>query len=93
MIIVDGNTTGTYEGIITIFGGYDEEAKIKRFVRTANGTDDDKFITLEDCRKMIDITEGNTVTVIFDDDIQGEIYQYGNYGDYWVKYGETNGYA
>ena len=89
---VDGNEVGTWEAIITVFAGYDETAKIKRFVHAANGTDDDKFITLEDCRKMIGKVE-KPIHVIIDDWLSGEMYTYGNHGDYWEKVGTTEGYV
>lgn len=89
---VDGNEVGTWDGIITIFTGYGKNAKIKRFILTADGTENDRFITLEDCRKMIGETE-STITVIFDDWLQGEVYNYGNYGDIWWQVGITQGFA
>lgn len=91
-IKVDGNAVGTWDGYITIFTGLDESAKIKRFILSADGTDDDKFITLEDCRKMIGKTS-TPVTVIFDDWTHGEIYNYGNHGNLWEKIGNTEGFA
>lgn len=90
---VDGNEVGTWDGFITIFCGTDENARIIRFIHTANGDDNDKFITLEDCRKMIGGNKYNSVTVIFEDWTHGEIYNYGNYGKCWVKTGETIGFA
>ena len=33
------------------------------------------------------------ITVITDGPLDGEIYEYGNYGDYWIKKGEHMGYA
>ena len=90
---VDGNKIGTWDAIITIFSGYGDEAKIIRFIHTADGTENDNFITLEDCRAMIGKTE-RTVTVIFEDWIRGEIYTYGNYGDNkWWQVGTTQGFA
>ena len=89
---VDGNEVGTWDALITIFCGTNDEARIKRFFLVADGTDDDKFITLEDCRKMIGETS-TPVTVIFDDWTHGEIYNYGNHGKEWWKVGETIGFA
>lgn len=89
---VDGNKIGTWDGFITIFTGSDDDAKIKRFILTADGTDDDKYITLNDCRKMIGETD-SPVTVIFEDYTHGEIYNYGNYGAKWVQIGSTQGFA
>ena len=85
---VDGNKTSIYDGIITIFSG----EKIKRVILTADGTKDDKVLTLEDCRKIIGDTK-EPVTVIFDDAMHGEIYNYGNYGAKWHEIGKTIGYA
>lgn len=89
---VDGNKIGTWDGFITIFSGYDDNAKIKNFCHTANGTEDDTYITLEDCRKMIGDTE-EPVTVIFNDFTHGEIYNFGNYGKKWCQIGITQGFA
>lgn len=90
---VDGNKVGTWDAIITIFSGYGEQAKIIRFIHTAEGTDNDKFITLEDCRKMIGETIA-PVHVIFDDWTHGDIYTYGNSSEkVWEKTGETIGFA
>jgi hypothetical protein len=92
MEVVDGNQIGLYDGIVTIFCGYDSNAKIKRFMLTAFGTDDDKYITLNDCRKMIGEPDC-AVTVIFEDYLLGEIYNYGNYGKKWWQVGDTCGFA
>lgn len=89
---VDGDKICCYDGIVTVFSGYGKTAKIKRFMLTADGLEDDKHVTLEDCREMIGET-GDTVTVIFESALEGEIYNFGNYGDYWWQVGRTQGYA
>lgn len=89
---VDGNTTGIWDGYVTIFCGENENAKIIRFILTAMGTSDDQCVTLEDCRKMIG--EELPITVMFEDLTKGAIYRYGNYSDNkWYKIGETVGYC
>lgn len=95
---VDGNKVGKWDAFITIFSGTDENARIIRFIHTANGDDNDKFITLEDCRKMFEDKYGKEedrrpIYVWFDDWTHGEIYNYGNHGKYWEKIGETIGFA
>ena len=95
---VDGNKVGTWDAFITIFSGTDDNARIIRFIHTANGDDNDKFITLEDCRKMFEQEYGQeadclSIYVWFDDWTHGEIYNYGNYGAKWYKTGETIGFA
>ena len=85
---VDGNT-GIYDGIIRIICG----DKGKTIILNAFGDDNDKFITLDDCLKLIEYDANDICIVIFDDWTQGKIYQYGNYGKYWTEYGETRGFA
>ena len=34
-----------------------------------------------------------TVMLIAETPLSGKIYMYGNYGPFWVEYGETRGYA
>ena len=77
-----------YDGIIHIFN----DNKAKTIVLTANGTEDDEFITLDDCLDLIEHKTG-VCYVIFDSETHGEMYQYGNYGAYWTTYGTTQGYA
>ena len=95
---VDGNKVGTWDGFITIFGGTDENARIIRFILTANGDGNDKFITLEDCRKMFEQKYGKetdclSIYVCFNDWTHGDIYNCGNHGNRWEKIGETIGFA
>ena len=86
---IDGNT-GIYDGVIHIFNNN----KAKTIFLTAEGTENDKFITLDDCLKFIEHTKKDGVCyVLFDDVTHGTIYQYGNYGEYWTNYGTTQGYA
>lgn len=86
---VDGNT-GIYDGIIRIIC----KNKAKTIYLTAMGEDDDEYISLNDCLKLIEYYGGyGMCIVIFDDRTSGKIYQYGNYGEYWTEYGTTQGYA
>ena len=34
-----------------------------------------------------------TILLIAESPLSGKIYQYGNYGDFWVEWGTTKGYA
>ena len=72
---VDGNT-GIYDGIIRIICGN----KGKTIYLTAWGDENDEFITLDDCLKLIEYDDGVCI-VMFDDWTSGKIYQYGNYGE------------
>lgn len=92
---VDGNKVGTWDAFITIFSGTGDNAKIIRFIHNADGTDNDIFITLEDCRKMFEQKYGKQLSlcVWFDDWTHGELYNYGNHGKCWEKIGETIGFA
>ena len=86
---VDGNI-GIYDGVIRIICG----DNAKTIFLTAMGTDDDQYITLDDCLKLIGRKEnGDVCVVIFDNALHGEIYQFGNYGEFWTEYGNTQGYA
>ena len=92
---VNGNEIGIYDGLITIIVyDYDnEEISGKRIIQTAMGTENDKFITLNDCLNIVGYTKG-TCVVIFDDYMRGEMYQYGRYEEgKWYKYGETIGFV
>lgn len=89
---VDGNTVGIWDGIIRIICG--NKAYTEYLV--AQGTDYDKFISLNDCLKLIEYDEDKdgVVIVIFDDLTHGEVYSYGNYlPKCWYQYGDTQGYA
>ena len=85
---VDGNEVGTYDGFVYIIG----ENKYKKFILVAEGTEDDRFLSLNDCLKEIDY-DGGVVLVIFENACSGKIFQYGNYGAEWYEHGETRGYA
>jgi hypothetical protein len=90
---VNGNEVGTWDGIIKIILEQGEEIKCKKIVLVAQGTEDDKYITLNDCLDIIGYKDG-ICTVIIDDCLSGRIYQYGNYRDgKWYEYGKTKGYA
>lgn len=34
-----------------------------------------------------------TIIVIAESPLEGKVFQYGNYGDFWVEHGHTRGYA
>lgn len=55
----------------------------------------DDFLTLDCIRKQVEwkFARHNTILVIAESYLHGEIYRYGNYGDFWVKIGGTRGYA
>ena len=89
---VNGDTFGCYDGIVRIIWG----DKAKQIVMSANGTEDDKFISLNDCLKLIDYNKGDGYSVVFvmiDTFTDGVIYEYGNYGQFWTEYGTTRGFA
>lgn len=87
---VDGNTTGTWDGFLYIIS----ENKCKTICITAHGTEDDQFITLNDCLSEIGYEEGDTVIVIIENLLKGKVYRYNNYMDNsWYEYGTTEGYA
>ena len=52
-------------------------------------------ITLKDCRETAVQRgyKGGTITVIAENPLDGNIYRYGNHGDYWECIGEVFGYA
>lgn len=62
-----------------------------------------KYITEDKCmdftfNEVLDIAKENTyktglIILIAESPLHGKIYEYGNYGDYWVKHGSTRGYA
>lgn len=37
--------------------------------------------------------ENGTILLVAESPLNGTVYRYGNYGDYWAKIGETMGYA
>lgn len=34
-----------------------------------------------------------TIMLIAESPLEGRVFQYGNYGDFWVEHGQTRGYA
>ena len=40
-----------------------------------------------------DIKKSSTIFLICESPLDGTIYQYGNYGKFWVEHGKTFGYA
>ena len=82
--------TGIYDGVVRIMCG----EKATTIYLTAEGSENDKPITLDDCLNMIGGYQGEICTVIFDDATSGKVYQFGNYSEKeWVHYGDTCGYA
>lgn len=80
-------------GFITVFYK-DNDGNIigKRFC------DDEKNYTLQDCYNIavengFDVTTHNTIYVMAEDMLHGDIYCYGNHGDFWERVGETVGLA
>ena len=90
---INGDKIGIYDGLLTIICADRENIRAKRLYLTAMGTPDDKFISLNDCLNLIEFDGKGIVTVIREGALHGEIYQYGNYGNFWVQHGTTNGYA
>lgn len=89
--VVCGEKVGAYDGFIRILCG----DKGKTICLTADGTEKDEFVTLNDCLRLIDYKEGEdgTVFVIIDDFMRGSMYCYGNHGAQWEYYGETMGFS
>lgn len=90
---INGNKVGADDGILTIIYADREIAKAKQITLVPIGTPEDKFISLNDCLNLIEFDGEGIVTVIRECALHGEIYQYGNYGDFWVEHGTTKGYA
>ena len=87
---IDGNTTGTYDGIMYIFSG----DKGKELCVTASGDENDRFVSLNDCLAEIGCGADDTALVIIEDYTKGYVYRYNNYGDKrWYRCGETEGFA
>lgn len=63
----------------------------------------DKYLGNERCidftfQEVMELAKTNgwqdgTIMLIAESPLKGKVYQYGNYGDYWVEHGETRGYA
>ena len=49
---------------------------------------DDRIFTLEDLRELY-----GAKIVIHETPLHGEVYRYGNHGDFWEQIGTTEGYA
>lgn len=89
-MVVDGKTTGTYDAVIHIIYG----DRGKTIYLVADGTEDDKFLCLDDCLDIIGYEGEGRVIVIIEDPLKGKVYQYGNYAEKcWEEIGETQGYA
>lgn len=89
---------GTYDGIVIIICKSLSKTGIrcKEITLTAEGTEDDRFLSLEDCINEIgfDKTKGDCViSVVMESLLSGHIYQYGNHGPFWELHGKTQGYA
>ena len=90
MTKVDGNTVGTYDGIIYIISA----DKGKTIIVTASGDETDRFFSLNDCLAEIGCGEDETAIVIIEDYLHGFVYRYNNYNDKsWYQCGETEGFA
>lgn len=60
--------------------------------------DGEKNYTLRDCYNIavengFDVTTHNTICVMAEGMLHGDIYRYGNHGDFWERVGETVGLA
>lgn len=56
---------------------------------------DENTMTLQDIEDKAkkDFKNLSLITVLVSRPLSGEVYEYGNYGDYWVKTGDLIGYA
>lgn len=87
---VDGNTTGTYDGILFAISG----DKGKTIYATAFGDKSDKFVSLNDCLAELKCGVDDAALVVIEDCFSGKVYRYNNYNDRnWYEVGETRGYA
>ena len=93
-MLVDGKTTVLFDGFIRIHQSGIGVDKAKTVILTADGTDEDKAISLDDCLELIEYDGNGVVYVTFDTAMSGKIYQYGNVPDKcWYEYGQTMGFA
>lgn len=54
----------------------------------------DEMLTLDYIRKQVEDIHGRTIImVIAENPLNGYVYRYGNYGDFWVQIGSVRGYA
>ena len=95
--VVNGDKIGLCYGIITIICDTASDGKslrIKRLYPQIGDSLYDKPVTLNECLKIIEFDGEGVVTVIFEEPLKGEIYEYGNYSpECWVRHGTTVGYA
>lgn len=89
MYEIDGKGIEFSECIVTIIYAYGDgdEVKAKRKYLSRDS------ITLNDCLEIVGYKGEGTVTVISEMALSGEIYCYGNYGEFWYECGQTKGYA
>lgn len=74
-------------------GGVTELLKADVKTHKEDGSGDSypiEWITLDEIAEQVDAP---IITVITDYPLEGAIYEYGNYGDYWVEKGSHMGYA
>lgn len=95
--VVNGDEIGLCYGIITIICDTAADGKslrVKRLYPQIGDSPYDKPVTLNECLKIIEFDGEGVVTVIFEEPLRGEIYEYGNYSSKcWVRHGTTVGYA
>ena len=74
---------------------HNDEGKKQLFFPVWQPTDNgDEMITLDSIRRQTEgIRGGMTIMVIAESPLNGYIYRYGNYGEFWVQIGEVSGYA
>ena len=88
---------GLCYGIITIICDTAADGKslrVKRLYPQIGDSPYDKPVTLNECLQIIEFDGEGVVTVIFEEPLRGEIYEYGNYSPKcWVRHGTTVGYA
>lgn len=88
MEIKDSDSIGSADSIKIIFGGKCIESYLGN-ERSLNFTFSEVMkIALENGYERED-----TILLIAESPLSGDIYQYGNYGEYWVEHGSTRGYA
>lgn len=95
--VVNGDEIGLCYGIITIICDTAADGKslrVKRLYPQIGDSPYDKPVTLNECLQIIEFDGEGVVTVIFEEPLRGEIYEYGNYSPKcWVRHGTTVGYA
>lgn len=95
--VVNGDEIGLCYGIITIICDTAADGKslrVKRLYPQIGDSPYDKPVTLNECLKIIEFDGEGVVTVMFEEPLRGEIYEYGNYSPKcWVRHGSTVGYA